>query len=83
MSTPGWFRCPVHRRHLADAGWDTSLRRQVAAEPHNITLTGKTKPNPSRKIGPRTSRVSREYTCSCGHTGWSTHIDLEHMEGRS
>lgn len=47
---------------------------------HQVTLTGRTRPAPSPGRGhPRKSRLSREYRCSCGHVGWSCHIDLERM----
>lgn len=50
---------------------------------HVVTLTGK-KRKVYRSIytrrGPRSSDVSRQYECSCGHIGWSNHMDLERME---
>ena len=27
-------------------------------------------------LGIRSTLVSREYRCSCGHLGWSNHVDL-------
>lgn len=45
--------------------------------PPDVTLTGASRPRHSRSPrGPRASRYEREYTCRCGHTGWSCHIDL-------
>ena len=64
--SPNWFRCGHERKGLG-------------AE-HNITLTGRTKPyNPPRSLGSRSTFTSYEYECSCGHVGWSNHIDLARM----
>lgn len=30
--------------------------------------------------GARSSEFTREYRCSCGHVGWSNHMDLERLE---
>ncbi len=67
---PMFFACPFKRRAPT---WDRS--------PHDVTLTGKTKPV-GKTGGIRNSKLSREYTCSCGHVGWSKHMDLERMEQR-
>jgi hypothetical protein len=42
-----------------------------------VTLTGRTKPRRrGGALGTRHSHVSREYRCTCGHVGWSTHKEL-------
>lgn len=42
----------------------------------NVTLTGRRRPHRG-KVGPRITHIDREYQCdSCGHVGWSAHIDL-------
>lgn len=50
---------------------------------HVVTLTGRSRPRASRKGHPRMSTLTREYKCSCGHVGWSAHIQLERMEQRN
>lgn len=79
MTSPVHFVCPVGRRTRE---WVTLPNgrldlKQVNRSAHQITLTGQTKPNPSTKRSWRTSATSREFKCSCGHRGWSVHIDLE------
>lgn len=77
---PNWFLCPVNRRANNDAYY---AGRNYPVK-HRVELTGRTRPNHSRKIGGRTSPVVREYRClTCGHVGWSNHIELERMEARS
>lgn len=47
---------------------------------HRITPTGRTRPYRTARyttLGLRSTHTSREYQCSCGHTGWSNHCDLE------
>lgn len=34
-------------------------------------------------MGSRSTDRAREYVCSCGHTGWSNHIDLARMAGET
>ena len=46
-----------------------------AYERHDVELTGRERPR-RRHTGGRMDKVEREYTCSCGHTGWSAHVDL-------
>lgn len=76
---PNWFYCAKAREiYLSDSG-EQARRRAL----HVVTLTGRTKPAPGKGKGhPRKSKTSREYRCSCGHVGWSCHIDLERMEQR-
>ena len=61
--TPNWFRCAVERRE--------SHHRT-----HLIQLTGRTRPNPSRSRNTRVADIEREYTCSCGHRGWTRLLDV-------
>jgi hypothetical protein len=69
--SPVWFRC-----------W--ACRSTLVRDTHStVELTGRTKPSPRRKhhtLGLRSTMTLREYRCSCGHVGWSNHIDLERME---
>lgn len=66
--SPVWFRCANERRRI---GVD-----------HEIELTGRQRPyHPARAIGSRSTFVSREYACSCGHVGWSNHVDLARLAG--
>lgn len=59
---------------------DTGRQARERAE-HVVTLTGRTRPTKRNGKGhPRKSWTTREYRCSCGHVGWSSHIDLERME---
>lgn len=70
---PHFFVCPVER----------STRIVRILGPHRVELTGRTR-DESRlrrkhgRGGGRMSRTSREYRClTCGHVGWSAHVDLE------
>ena len=68
--SPVWFFC-----------W---RERQIGGRnvEHHVTLTGRQRAYPHRShhaLGSRSTHVSREYTCSCGHTGWSNHVDLAEM----
>lgn len=66
--SPTYFRCYNDRR-----GIDVD---------HKIILTGNTKPYlPPRALGSRSTFTSYEYICSCGHRGWSNHVDLAHKAG--
>lgn len=72
--SPVWFRCHRERDSLRRSGLDE----------HVITLTGRERPYRAKKyqaLGVRSDRVAREYVCSCGHTGWSNHIDLARLAG--
>lgn len=67
---PNWFRCSKCRTTLRsrDGGW-------------RATLTGRKRPHRG-KVGARITFVDREYTCdTCGHVGWSAHIDLCRQAG--
>ena len=63
---PLTFRCTVERRERG-RGRTGSL--------HRVQVTGNERPS-SAKHSARMDRVEREYRCSCGHHGWSRHIDL-------
>lgn len=51
---------------------------------HDVKLTGRERPH--RHVGHsivgRSTLVSREYVCACGHRGWSNHRDLEQLAAR-
>ena len=66
---PITFMCPVLRR--------SGHRSNMDFDRHQIRATGRTKKPPSPGKGnPRKADRSLEYECSCGHVGWSCHIDL-------
>jgi hypothetical protein len=81
---PNYFECSKARRiyygNRASRGED--VRRTVAERgQHAVTLTGRTRPTKQDGKGhPRKSWTTREYECSCGHVGWSNHVDLERKE---
>jgi hypothetical protein len=46
---------------------------------HHVELTGRERPYHRKRHtvkGSRSTEISREYRCSCGHVGWSNHVDL-------
>lgn len=78
---PNWFMCPGERndRSLARIFNDSKF-----IGTHIIGLTGNTRPTKRDGHGhPRKSWTTRQWVCSCGRTGWSNHIDLEHKEARN
>jgi hypothetical protein len=51
-----------------------------------VTLTGRQRKARFKRgsaPGTRSTFIEREYECSCGHVGWSNHIDLARMAGES
>lgn len=67
--SPISFLCAKGRRE----DWRSNTRYHT----HNVKLTGRTKPRPhDGRRGARTTDTYREYQCSCGHVGWSAHVDL-------
>lgn len=64
---PMFFACAMARRERSSDG---RVR-------HVVELTGRSKAA-GRKGGIRNSNRSHEYTCACGHVGWSRHVDLEY-----
>lgn len=44
---------------------------------HRIVRTGRKRPFDRKSEGDEIDKTSREYVCSCGHTGWSAHKDLK------
>jgi hypothetical protein len=73
--SPVWFRCSKCRSTLNPdrrTGWD-------------VELTGRQrKANFKHAPGSRSSFMDREYRClSCGHVGWSNHVDLAEKAGES
>jgi hypothetical protein len=62
------FKCAVERRE------NLGLWGRIH---HQVERTGRSKPY--RRLGQggmRTMRTAFEYRCSCGHVGWSAHIDI-------
>lgn len=73
--SPVFFHCAKFRRE----GYKWRDSRE-----HVIELTGRSKPyyaGKSHALGQRSSYKTREYRCSCGHVGWSNHVDLARMAG--
>ena len=69
---PMYFACAKARK-------ERSYRER---EGHVVELTGRSKAA-GRRGGIRNSDRSREYKCSCGHVGWSRHVDLERRAAKS
>jgi hypothetical protein len=68
---PYWFRCSKCRSTVrgGEGGW-------------SVELTGRKRKARSRSGGARVCPIEREYRClSCGHVGWSRHIDLAELAG--
>jgi hypothetical protein len=77
--SPVFFHCWRFRKE----GWRDPLSANDRAQ-HRVLLTGRERPYRSQRrsmLGTRSTTVSREYICSCGHRGWSNHIDLARMAG--
>jgi hypothetical protein len=77
---PNFFECSKARRiyygNRSSRGDEvTRTSRERAA--HVVTLTGRQRPTKPGKGHPRKSWTTFEYRCSCGHVGWSSHIELE------
>lgn len=74
---PLFFHCPKYRSARATEREAAYLAFMLRAH-REITLTGRTrkvrKPN-----GQRMTKTAREYRCTCGHVGWSRHVDLERL----
>lgn len=69
---PNWFRCSKCRSTLrgGNGGWAGDVK-----------LTGRKRPHRG-KAGARNTFIDREYCCNtCGHTGWSCHVDLARKAG--
>jgi len=80
--SPVWFMCPGERRDRNRAYSYRTRSFMYEARRHDVTLTGRTKPYRGKALGTRSTRVSREYECStCGHVGWSNHVDLARRAG--
>lgn len=62
------FRCTDCRRR-SSRGWE-------------YRLTGRSKPRPPGRRTQRTGDLLIEYTCDCGHTGWSSHYDINRRFAR-
>lgn len=67
--SPVWFNCAKAR------GYGTSRNN------HTWVRTGRTRPyRPSygTALGTRSMLFAHEYRCSCGHVGWTNHVDILH-----
>lgn len=77
--SPLFFMCREARRI-----WYTDVRRtNDERKAHRVKLTGRTRArrhSAGHAVGQRSHLVEREYECSCGHVGWSNHMDLARME---
>jgi hypothetical protein len=72
---PNYFRCTKCRSTArgGDGGWSGQ-----------VELTGRKRRASSRHGGARVCPIEREYVCgSCGHRGWSRHVDLADKAGES
>ena len=80
---PNFFACAKARRIYygsRSSRGDDVTRTAEERSAHVVKLTGKTRPAPSPSKGhPRKSKLSRQYECSCGHVGWSSHYALERL----
>lgn len=62
--------CPVARRNRDP--WTYALPRG-----HALTRTGRSRLRaPSGALGSRSMLVAYEYDCTCGHHGWTNHVDV-------
>lgn len=69
--SPAWFTCTVDRQ-------------ERFTRSHQVELTGRERPYQPKRgtaIGTRSTFVAREYRCTCGHVGWSNHVDLARLAG--
>jgi len=69
---PITFRCWAERRER----WQSFHR----ADDHVMTMTGRSRPYHGHKGG-RMTTTAYEYRCSCGHVGWSAHVDAARKAG--
>jgi len=71
--SPQFFMCAALRaRFYKD-------RDRYYQDHAKVQVTGRTKRHYTGQcsaLGQRSSRISREYRCECGHVGWSNHRDL-------
>jgi hypothetical protein len=64
---PVTFRCQAER---LESDYMRGMRE------HRPLRTGRSKPYRRIGQGIRTMTTAHEYRCSCGHTGWSAHVDV-------
>lgn len=69
IGRPHYFKC-------SKARGVSSLFAEQTKNYHKVTRTGKTKPNPSRSTGGFSLHTLYEYTCTCGHVGWTSHPQI-------
>lgn len=76
---PMFFMCAKARQ----IWWQDSGRTTLERRQHVTELTGRTRPTKRNGKGhPRKSWTTFEYRCTCGHVGWSSHIELERQAQR-
>jgi hypothetical protein len=79
--SPVYFMCSSERKTYWRDRAEGLVRR------HYVRLTGRKRPyKPQRHsaLGLRSDTTAREYECiTCGHVGWSNHMDLKRLEGIS
>jgi hypothetical protein len=73
---PNWFRCSKCR--------STVRGGHHCGFANDVELTGEQRPHRSKKGGARITHIDRQYRClSCGHVGWSCHVELADKAGES
>lgn len=48
----------------------------VLNDRHVVKRTGRERANKTNNHPPRSLTIDYEYVCSCGHRGWSRHVDV-------
>ena len=66
---PSTFICSRCRLRPCTKTHHDGVRLRITRCSHQSVRTGRTKKNYGKKAG--SLRTRHEYTCECGHTGWS------------
>jgi hypothetical protein len=67
--SPVWFMCPKLRRIYPRDYHDRDM--------HRVKRTGRWKRRvPKGALGVRSLLHAWEYVCSCGHKGWTNHVEI-------
>ena len=78
----GWpltFRCSKCRKSQYAGGCASIDAHYTRHSSHKHTPTGKTRPYKGGNRGIRGLRTFHQYTCECGHSGWSRHRDVQRL----
>ena len=67
---PDIFRCYACNRKYGGAG---RIPNHLFV---SVRRTGKTRDTPRRKRGKGAMKQQHEYTCDCGHSGWTSHFGI-------